>query len=198
MLEIGLGENELVDGRPFTDPDLVLADAQALRRMCETVRLLMSAGLEPPERWVDAGCEHWLAVSSWPRLRAARSPAFVGFFSEARAVDHGPIVDLEHRLVARLTRGEELLAYYNLLSAGRYTNLVLFSTETAKRAATDDADHREAVSRAHAHYGSVRLHVGHLDSGFRLVVEKTRYIAFGPEGVTWRAVRPNAPGRSGG
>jgi len=116
----------------FAALDHTRRDLVVLRTMRRTIADHLRGGTTPPPDagplpWPD-GTEHWLCVPDPEALASTRPIAAVGFFGQARTgVDHAPIVEREHDIVARAARFDGLLTYYNLrLSDGRYGNLILF------------------------------------------------------------------------
>ena len=147
-------------GRGFTDPARSLDDLAALARIRSSLVARVRSGLADGA-WTGGGESHWLVV---PELRALvqSRPAFgVGFFGQAREhVDHGPILDLEHDLVARASRFPGLLAYYNVRFAdGQWGNLVLF-------AARDDAERVRSDPGVPQHVGTRRARIARKHWGF--------------------------------
>src|SRR5690242_18986943 len=104
-----------VPGRPFADPARSDDDLAALAAI-RTALVRRHADGRGAGRWVDAaGAEHWLVAPDWDALAALRPTLAVGFFGQARDdVDHAPIVDLEHDLLARAGSFAGLLAYCNV------------------------------------------------------------------------------------
>lgn len=184
-----LGLTETTAGWPFSDPEPTRTDIARLASMWRTIASHFGSPA-PPERWATAdGSSHWLVVSSWERLEGTPAPTAVGFFGQARDVDHEPIMLLEQSLVARVRKADGFLVYYTLRdSQGRNGNLVLFSTPERKRVLTDEADHDAAIGRVAIHYDSLRLHTGSIAEG-RPQIEQTRYLAFAGGSEVWRAIR---------
>lgn len=196
-----LTPGEHVAERPFAAAEHTLTDLAILRQMRGLLaQRLREGSLPPPEagplEHAD-GTAHWLCVPDPAALEATAPVAAVGFFGQARQhVDHRPILDREHAIVARAAAFEGLLTYYNLrLADGRYGNLVLFSSAPAKAHVTADLVHGEAVSRTPQHYHSLRLHHAELRDGVlgagELELLRTRYLDFACE-PAWSAVREPA------
>jgi hypothetical protein len=196
-----LAPDEIAHERPFAAVAHTHADLAILRAMRRTVagRLLDGSLPDPgagPLQYPD-GTEHWLCVPRPLALAEAIPVAAVGFFGQARLdIDHGPILEREHQIVARAARFRGLLTYYNLrLADGRYGNLVLFDAPTSKGHVTGDVVHSEAVALTPRHYRSVRLHHARLADGVlgtcELELERTRYLDFSGD-PTWSAVREPA------
>ena len=190
-----------VPERPFAAVEHTRSDLAILREMRALLAQRLRDGSLPapdagPLEHPD-GTAHWVCVPDPRALEATRPVAAVGFFGQARSdVDHGPIVEREHAIVARAAAFDGLLTYYNLRFAdGRYGNLVLFSSAEAKTHVTSDLIHGEAVSRTPQHYHSLRLHHAELPDGMlgpgELELLRTRYLDFASE-PAWSALREPA------
>lgn len=148
--------------RDFAEPERTRDDLETLERMRDALRRRPRPG-----RWLEGGDEHWL-VAPAPELLARRAPArAVGFFGQARGdVDHLPIVELEHELLARAGAFPGLLAYHNVrFASGQWGNLVVFADGDGPAHVRDDPTHREALRLTPAHYHSIRLHRLRLPDG---------------------------------
>jgi hypothetical protein len=212
-VEVVLQPDELVAGRPFTDPENTWSDADAMRTMLRCQRsVARSWASEGAEQTIDGpvqefeleGRRHWLAVPDPGALLAAPRLTAVGYFGQARDdVDHAILYELEAEVIAGFGAYVEvgLLSYYDMqLEGERYGNLILFgSPEVPKEWYTDSA-HGRAVSLAPRHFHSVRLHKGSIPgpllSDADVTIERTKYFGFDPEGV-WQGIRwfgePPAP-----
>lgn len=203
--EIELGTNEIVTGRPFTDPIQTRRDEQALRALLEHERaraLVWSDETYGPQKDVviaetdTEGRRHLLVVPDTRALVDARDPVVVGFFGRPRAdADPTLLFELEDELVSRMGRDAAtgLLSYYDVeLVKGAYGNVILFATEDGPASWGSDPVHRRAVEISPGKYHEIRLHRGRLtgrllDAG-DLRVTRTRYLDYsGPE--PWHAVR---------
>ena len=104
-----LTPDEIALERPFAAIEHTRADLAILREMRRTLARRLREGSLPP---ADAGplaepdgTEHWLCVPRPDALADARPVAAVGFFGQAYAnIDHAPIVEREHDIVARAAR----------------------------------------------------------------------------------------------
>jgi hypothetical protein len=198
-----LGPHEVARERPFAAIEHTHADLPILREMRQTLACRLRDGTLPaPDagpRDEPDGTEHWICVPDPRRLAETLPVAAVGFFGQARTgLDHRPIIDREHDIVARAATFGGLLTYYNLrLSDGRYGNLVLFDAPPSKGHVTADPVHGEAVALTPRYYRSLRLHHAELADGVlgerALELLRTRYLDFGGEPV-WSAVREPALG----
>ncbi len=164
------------------DPAHIAGDIALLERLRGVLR---SAPRTPGEQRLRRGAErHRIAVPDWEALARVRRVVGVGFFGQAREdVDHEPIALLETDIVRRAGALAGLLAYHNaLLAPGRWANLVVFADAGAVGALHGDAVHDDAVSRAPAHYRSLRLHRGALADGALgdapFALERTLFLDF--------------------
>jgi hypothetical protein len=196
-----LAPDEIALERPFAAVEHTHADLAILRAMRNTLAGRLREGSLPhphagPLEHPD-GTEHWLCVPRPRALAEAIPVTAVGFFGQARlGVDHGPILEREHEIIARAARFDGLLTYYNLrLADGRYGNLVLFDSPVSKGHVAGDLVHAEAVALTPRHYRSLRLHHAMLADGVlgtsELELERTRYLDFSGDD-TWSAVREPA------
>jgi hypothetical protein len=192
-----LAPGESVPGRAFADPANTEGDLVTLEAMRRALRL--RARVDPPGgRWTDAGDEHWLVVPDPAALAATRPATAVGFFGDARAeVDHGPILRREHDLLDRAAGFPGLLAYHDVrfAASAQWGNLVVFAAADDMSHVRSDPVHIEAMTRAAAHYRSVRLHRLRLPDGVLgdapPELLSTLLLDFA-ETPPWRAVRHGA------
>lgn len=176
---------------PFTALEQTDADLAALARMRAAVARRLASGAAAGA-WTEDGEAHLLVA---PRPETLGLPAVaVGFFSRARDVDHGPILQLEYALLDRVDEVDGFVSYHNVRFAdGRWGNLVTFDDTAAPARVRDHPIHREALALTAAHYRSVRLHrlwlvdgaAGSADPELR----ETLLLDF-DESPPWRAVRP--------
>ena len=126
------------------DPSHIAGDLALLERLRG---LLRSAPRTPGEQRLRRGAQrHRIAVPDWDALARARRVVGVGFFGQAREVDHEPIALLESDIVGRAGALPGLLAYHNaLLAPGRWANLVVFADSAAVGALHGDDAHDAAV-----------------------------------------------------
>lgn len=186
---------EIVGDRPFTHPDRVAEDLATL----ELIRPLLRhrvAGRRGAidEHELDAdGLEHWLVVPDAAQLRRVRPAVAVGFFGQARDVDHASILSVERDLLLRAADFEGLLAYSNVrLASGQWGNLVVFAHDGAPGHVGADDVHRQVVTVTPDHYASLRLHRLRLSDGALgeapLELVRTRFFDF-TEDPPWSDVR---------
>jgi hypothetical protein len=192
--------------RPFTALARTADDLATLGRMLARQRRLVaeaeaSADDRRDEHLTDAedGGIHHIVLPSLAAARAAGDMATVGFFGQARLeVDHEPIVELEHALIASMTPADGVIAYHNVFWPGTgWGNLVVFRDQASRSGWGHDPRHGDAVGRSPRHYHSIRLHIGALPGGIAadgaIELLRTRYLDMEEEPV-WRAIRPVRPG----
>lgn len=187
-------------GREFTDPARTLDDLAALARLRESLATRVRSGFAGGI-WTVAEDSHWLVVPELSALAQARPVFGIGFFGQARDVDHTPILNLERDLLARAPQFPGLLAYYNVrFATGQWGNLVLFATGDDPVRVRTDPTHLEALARTADHYRSVRLHQLRFPDGAigrtEPALESTLLIDF-TETPPWRALRAATDGTVG-
>jgi hypothetical protein len=189
---VRLDPGETVTGRAFTDPARTLDDLAVLAGLRASLAARVRSGFGGGI-WTVADNSHWLVVRELREL-AQSGPVFgVGFFGQARDVDHTPILNLERDLLARAPQFPGLLAYYNVrFATGQWGNLVLFASDDDPVRVRTDPTHLEALARTAGHYESVRLHRLRFPDGAvgrtAPALESTLLIDF-TETPPWRAVR---------
>lgn len=153
-----LRPEEGAPGRAFTDPVRAREDLAVLARLRASLTSRVRSGAGGGV-WTAANDSHWLVVPELCALEQSRPVFGVGFFGQAREVDHTPILNLERDLLARASDFPGLLAYYNVrFATGQWGNLVLFASEDDPARVRADPTHLEAFARTPDHYRSVRLH----------------------------------------
>ncbi len=198
--------DEVLGGKPFTDPENTEREADVMRQMLEHERERARGWLEAkdarPARGVivrehdGEGRRHLLVVPDRRALIEARDFTAVGFFGRPREeVDHAILFDLENELVARMDDYADLglLSYYDVeLVKGAYGNLILFSTPEVPVEWYGDPVHHRATEISPLHYHEVRLHKGSVSGRLLeegdLVVERTKYFDF-KTASPWLALR---------
>ena len=201
-----IGPDEILAGKPFTDPELTRRDAEVMRGMLARVRELVQARQEDRdghtggliERDYDDDKErrHLLVVPDRRALLEASGLTAVGFFGRPReSVDHTVLYELEDELITRMAdyAAVGLLSYYDIeFVKGAYGNLVLFSTPDVPKEWSADAVHRRAVEISPTHYHEIRLHQGSIDGrllgGGDLTIVRTKYFDF-ESATTWQGLR---------
>jgi hypothetical protein len=203
--EIILAPDEVVPGKPFTDPENSRRDEAALRRLLEHERERARVWAENGEAITSAlirendanGLRHLLVVPDTRALVESRDLMVVGFFGRPRAdADEQLLFELEEQLIAGMPQYAErgLLSYYDLeLVKGAYGNLILFSAPEGPAAWKENPIHRRAVEISPPNYHEIRLHQGNLPGrlldGGMLRLTRTKYLDY-TTGDVWRAIRP--------
>jgi hypothetical protein len=180
-----------VPGRPFTELGRTTADLAALAKIRAALARRLATGAVAGT-WDEDGEAHLLVASRPDAL--VRPSLAVGFFSEARDVDHAPILKLEYALLDRTDTVEGFVSYHNVRFAdGRWGNLVTFDESGGPPAVRDHPIHREALTLTAAHYRTVRLHRLRLADGAAGTAEpelrETLLFDF-DDSPPWRGVRP--------
>lgn len=190
-MSVMLDPGTAVAERPFTALEHTQADLGALAWMRRALARRVATGL-CAGTWAQDGEAHLLVA---PRPDALVLPAFaVGFFSQAREIDHGPILQLEYALLDRVDAVSGFVSYHNVRFAdGRWGNLVTFASSGGPTEVRDHPIHREALALTAAHYRTVRLHRLRLADGAAGTappeLRETLLFDF-DESPPWRAVRP--------
>jgi hypothetical protein len=200
-----IGPDEILVGKPFTDPELTQREAEVMREMLARERERAQAWTEDAGEHAgglierspdDKERRHLLVVPDRRALLQANGLTAVGFFSRSREdVDHTVLFELEDELVTRMADYARagLLSYFDIEFVNEaYGNLVLFSTPDVPEEWSADAVHRRAVEISPSHYHEVRLHRGWIDGclldGGDLAIVSTKYFDFDSP-TTWRGLR---------
>ncbi|HEX9599026.1 MAG TPA: hypothetical protein VF963_06585 [Gaiellaceae bacterium] len=200
-----IGRDEILAGKPFTDPEFTRRDAKVMRGMLARERERVQAWQEDTGGHAGGQVErdhddkerrHLLVVPDRHALLQASGLTVVGFFGRPReSVDHTVLYELEDEVVARMPdyAAVGLLSYYDVeFVKGAYGNLVLFSTPDVPKEWSADAVHRRAVEISPGHYHEVRLHRGSIDGrllgGGDLAIVSTKYFDF-KSSTMWRGLR---------
>ncbi len=106
-----LGPQERLPGRPFTDPERTLADAEVMDRMLQRLRLearSWPAWRTSVEvlRYTRAGGRHWLVVPNAPTLGGAQEVTAVGFL--VRRLDRAPVLSRQRERPQQLAARRRL------------------------------------------------------------------------------------------
>jgi hypothetical protein len=189
-----LGTDERIAGRAFCDPSHTSRDRATLTRLREAVKRQADNGRRSVLQFADEIGEHFVAVPDWDALARPQPVAVIGFFGQSRErVDHAPIVEIEHEIVARAAAFPGLLAYHNAqLGEGHWGNMVVLVSRAAVANLAPDPMHVRAVASAPSHYESLRLHRGSLAEGLLgsagVVLDETLYLDFSSR-PAWRGLR---------
>ena len=198
---IELGADEVPEGRAFTHPDRTRGDLGALREMAAALRRLLVTPLPARPRplilgvGTPGGPQHRVVICDDGRLRAAPSPALVGFFAEKRpGLDHTPLTETDDALILEFPAHPGILAYCSLeLADGNWGNLVVLeSPETRDDWRTSERHGYAAQELGPRHYTVVRLHHGRVPGGLLgdrgPLLDLTKYYDFRSP-APWRAER---------
>lgn len=190
-----LAAHERRPDRPFTDPEQTHLDHDAMADALESLRRLLSlpGDFGARQEWQEKGLYRRLILGDCQRLRTLPRLVFVGFFGQRRRVITVDRINvLDEDLLTELAQQPGVLAYYTLeLPSEDYGNLVLFSSEEAKRHWSTSQLHTDAVRELAPHYyNSVRIHNGTVAGGLLgnapLLIERTKYYDYDQP---WRAIR---------
>lgn len=200
-----LGPDDIIPGKPFTDPERTADEAETMRELLRRERNRALAWAEEDGghqrnvvlREHDArGHRHLLVVPDTRALLEKSDLTAIGFFGSPRQdVDHSVLFELEELLVADMPAYAEagLLSYYDVeLVKGAFGNLILFSTPDVPDEWRASAVHHRAIELAPNHYHGIRLHKGvlggRLMDGGTITIKRTLYLDY-EQDVPWRAVR---------
>ena len=202
-----LGPSEIVEGRPFTNPESSLQDVATLQYMADKLGYLLHLLESIIDRSRSALLYlqevgrryHRVAVSQPEALLSGQTGlSVVGFCGHKRpGVDRGPIDAVDEVLIAEFAQHPHLLSYSTLqLESGNSCNLVLFSRPQGVTHWATSAKHAQAVALSPDYYLTIRLHnailPGGLRSGNRLILTRTKYYDYAHEPIWW-AVRELEP-----
>ncbi len=200
MTEV-LQPDHILPSRPFTHPDHSTSDLAMLNRMLGLLRQWLPSLLEQAVmgnyQYVqfedDQHTQHKIVLPHRDQLPTAYDLTAVGFFGQAREVDHTRINEMETHLIGQMGDNLGLMVYYNVYipSAG-WGNLVLFDAPDTKDAWGYDAVHRQAVGYSPEHYHSIRLHNGRLKGALlgegSITLTLTKYLDF-THAEKWQGIR---------
>lgn len=196
---IGLGPADVIDERPFTHPNYIVADRNILRYMVDQLRLIVEYshmyGCLSRPLWLQQPAAHRLVVAQPERLQALDGLTVVGFFGEKRpGADPSLMNEFDDILIEEFSEHPDLLSYSSLaLDAGNFGNLVLFARPEAKQHWSQSKAHAQAAYKLAPHYyTSVRIYNGLLPDGIknsqRLRITAVKYFDY-LNGPPWQAVR---------
>lgn len=196
-----LAPAERIEGRPFTDPERTESDASVMTMMLDRERAFARTwapdGGAASVREREDGRREWLVVPDTAALLGASDITAIGFFGQARDIDHTPLFELEEEVADSFPAYGKagLLSYYDLaLDEGSYGfgNLILFSTREVPQEWYSNTAHGRAVAISPGYYHSIRLHKGSIPGPFlgngELTIERTKYFDFAGE-PAWRSLR---------
>lgn len=196
-----LSPQQVVRGRPFTNPRLYRSDVRALTYMLHDLKCLIDADrlpIEPyaPVEWQVNGLARRVVVCDLEVLTAKHGElCFVGFFGE-RHMDRSaePLERANGELVLEFRNYPGILSYSSMeLFDCNWANLVVHDLPRAREYWRSSKRHVEAAERLSPEfYQTVRIHngtiPGGLDGGGDTVIQTTKYWDYRKSRV-WRAVR---------
>lgn len=203
MDPVSLEPNEVVPGRPFTDPGLTEGDVAMLDHMLEDLRGVLEEAEVPPAKvmpyhqmaWRVGGHSHRLIVCNEGRLRTHPDLCIVGFFGDRRtSLDIGPLEQANAAVVAEFREYPGILSYSSTsLDTGQWGNMVLHEEPMDAERWRQSEKHADAVDTlSPVHYRCVRIHNARLTAGLfddpGVAVVRTKYFDFTGESE-WRGVR---------
>lgn len=196
VLEITEG----VEARPFTSPDLNVADHAVLSFMLEDLKALLASAVpaEPykPIEWIVHGRKRRTIVCDPLALDSAGIDiSVVGFFGERNGERDGTALEEANaEIVLEFRNYPGILSYSSMeLHDGNWANLVLHDKPDTREYWRAGRRHAEAAEKlSPLYYRTVRIHNGVLPQGLRggqeIRIDSTKYWDFnGPK--VWRAIR---------
>lgn len=196
-----LTQDQIMHDKPFTHPEYSTSDLAMLNRMLGLLRQLLPELLAKPTatdyQYVqfedDRQTQHKIVLPHRQRIPLAHDLTAVGFFGQAREVDHTRINDMEAHLIGEMGDQPGLMVYYNVyIPSVGWGNLVLFDAPHTKDAWGYDAVHRQAVGYSPEHYYSIRLHNGQLTGALlgegQITLTLTKYLDF-THAEKWQGIR---------
>jgi hypothetical protein len=198
-----LSPDEIVQGRPFSDPHNSFEDLKVMRSMA---RQLVESYDDPrvcdftpggrPVCQSDEQGRHFRIYYIQPALLFEPfTITAVGFFGQKRPnADIRPLVEADKKFETQFHAHPGLLSLSTVrLPGGDFGNLVLFTSKEAKdRWNFNPLHHKLAAEVSPPYYRSIRLNNGILPGGLiapdDLYLERTRYIDYRLD-PPWRAVR---------
>jgi hypothetical protein len=196
-----LDPQELVPGRPFTDPGLIRLDLAALDHMRAALCALLADPAPAPDMQEylrlgeRTGRGHDVTIARRAALLAGGALAVVGFFGHRRRdIDLSPLLEADAALTLEFTRHTGVLSYSRLeLEDGNWGNMVLLADEAAGHLWLGSERHAYAVRQlAPRFYHTVRLHNATLPAGVfgsaPIHLVRTRYYDYQAP-LPWIAIR---------
>ncbi len=194
---------DIIHGRPFTDPAHSQEDLARLRIMAHQLVDIYDdpvvCDFAPGKRAIcqsDPQGRHFRIYYIQPKLLfSLKELTVVGFFGQKRpGADVKPLLQADKRFEAEFPHHPGLLSLSTVrLPDGDFANLVLFTDPEAKDKWNFTPLHRDLVAEiSPPYYQSIRLNNGLLPDGLaapdELVLEKVKYLDF-RSSPPWRGVR---------
>lgn len=194
---------EVVENRPFTDPDRITRDVNTVRFMVDQLCLF----LENRHLYSDKSLpiivhqpsrEKWLyrlVITRPERLLRPGELTFVGFLGHRSEDANLELAgEFDEILVDEIPDYPDLLSYSTMaLASGEFSNLVVFTNPSIKGEWSNSKAHDQAVRKlAPAYYLSIKLYNGKLPEGIfdssSLRLTRIKYFDYQVTPM-WRAVR---------
>ena len=200
---ITLRPTEVVDNKPFTNPDRINNDVNTMRFMVDQLCLFLEnrhlySNMTPPIIVHQPTREKWLyrlVITRPELLLQPRELTCVGFLGH-RSVDADMKLadEFDESLIDEFPDYPGLLSYSTMaLASGNFGNLVVFEKPSIKEQWSNSKAHDQAVRKlAPDYYLSIKLYNGRLPGGLfdSSALRLTRIKYFDYQGTPpWRAVR---------
>ena len=193
---------EVMQERPFTDPDRIAYDVNTLRFMVDQLCLFMEdqqgANHQRPIIVHHPDPENWFfrQVVARPKiLSQPRNLAFVGFLGHRRVDANLRLGDeFDEILVDEIPDYPGLLSYSTMaMLSGDFSNLVIFTDTSVKEQWSRSKAHEQAVRvLSPEYYVSIKLYNGYLPGGIAdsgaLKLTRIKYYDY-QVNPRWHAVR---------
>jgi hypothetical protein len=198
-----LGPDEMVDGRPFTDPELSQYDLETMRYMAQQ---LLDAYDDPvvcnvlpnqqPVCQSDPQGRHFRIYYVQPHLHfGLKNLSVVGFFGHTRpGADVQPLIKADKKFEKVFHEHPGLLSLSTVrLANGDFANLVVFTNGAARDKWGQSKLHIELVTKiSPPYYKSIRLNNGRMPFGLdqpdAVNLVRVKYIDYSSS-PPWRATR---------
>ena len=194
---------EIVQERPFTNPDRIDRDVNTLRFMVDQLCVFMEdhysdANLQSPIIVHRPHRDNWFyrqVIARPAVLSQSGNLAFVGFLGHRRADANLTLGDeFDETLVNEIPDYAGLLSYSTMaLVSGDFSNLVVFTKPSIKEQWSNSKAHDQAVRKlAPDYYWSIKLYNGKLPNGITdsraLQLTRIKYYDY-QVNPRWHAVR---------
>ena len=198
-----LEPEEVVQDRPFTDPDRIGKDINTMRFMVDQLCLFLEnhhlyADQTPPIIVHQPSRDQWLYRLVIARPEILLQPGeltFVGFLGHRRQDANMELAsEFDEILVDEFPDYPGLLSYSTMaLVSGDFSNLVIFSDTEVKRQWSRGLAHQQAVRKLSPdYYESIKLYNGNLTGGITdsgaLQLTRVKYFDY-QKNPLWHAVR---------
>jgi hypothetical protein len=194
---------EVLQDRPFTNPDRIANDVNTIRFMVDQLCLFLEnqnldANLSPPILVHRPSRENWfyrLVIARPEILVQPNELAFVGFLGHRRKDANLELADeFDEILLNEIPEYPGLLSYSTMaLVSGDFSNLVIFTDTSVKEQWSRSKAHEQAVRKLSPDfYVSIKLYNGKLPGGIAdsraLQLTRIKYYDYQVH-PRWHAVR---------